>query len=86
MEGDKETISRLSAAAGAAVGPVKEAKRCCLAEGQRQFINLWGEMAQHWGISRTMAQVHALNRIFSHVGGEQPGNLAKMVKAFEQML
>ena len=26
----------------------------------RQFILLWGEMATHWGINRTMAQIHAL--------------------------
>ncbi len=24
------------------------------------FVQLWGEMATHWGINRTMAQVHAL--------------------------
>ncbi|MEM0961366.1 MAG: hypothetical protein AAGK21_02340 [Bacteroidota bacterium] len=31
--------------------------------GQRalgEFILLWGEMASHWGINRTMAQIHAL--------------------------
>ncbi len=26
----------------------------------QQFILLWGEMATHWGINRTMAQLHAL--------------------------
>ncbi len=25
-----------------------------------QFVDLWGQMAQHWGINRTMAKVHAL--------------------------
>ena len=25
-----------------------------------EFILLWGEMASHWGINRTMAQIHAL--------------------------
>ena len=25
-----------------------------------QFVMLWGEMASHWGINRTMAQIHAL--------------------------
>ena len=25
-----------------------------------EFIDLWGQMAQHWGINRTMAKVHAL--------------------------
>lgn len=31
--------------------------------GQRaldEFVLLWGEMASHWGINRTMAQIHAL--------------------------
>ena len=26
----------------------------------RQFVLHWGEMSGHWGISRTMAQIHAL--------------------------
>lgn len=26
----------------------------------QSFILLWGEMATHWGINRTMAQIHAL--------------------------
>jgi DNA-binding transcriptional regulator GbsR (MarR family) len=26
----------------------------------RSFVLLWGEMATHWGINRTMAQIHAL--------------------------
>jgi DNA-binding transcriptional regulator GbsR (MarR family) len=26
----------------------------------RSFVHLWGEMATHWGINRTMAQIHAL--------------------------
>ena len=33
------------------------------ARGQRaldEFVLLWGEMASHWGINRTMAQIHAL--------------------------
>lgn len=25
-----------------------------------RFVMLWGEMATHWGINRTMAQIHAL--------------------------
>ena len=29
-------------------------------EALREFILLWGEMATHWGINRTMAQIHAL--------------------------
>jgi DNA-binding transcriptional regulator GbsR (MarR family) len=27
---------------------------------QAAFIQIWGEMAPHWGISRTMAQIYAL--------------------------
>ena len=27
---------------------------------RRDFIDLWGQMANHWGINRTMAQIHAL--------------------------
>lgn len=29
-------------------------------EALRRFLHLWGEMASHWGINRTMAQIHAL--------------------------
>ena len=29
-------------------------------EALQSFVRLWGEMASHWGINRTMAQVHAL--------------------------
>lgn len=29
-------------------------------EALREFVVLWGEMATHWGINRTMAQIHAL--------------------------
>ena len=31
-----------------------------LAEAKMQFISSWGAFATHWGINRTMAQVHAL--------------------------
>ncbi len=31
-----------------------------LAAARRDFVDLWGQMANHWGISRTMSQVHAL--------------------------
>jgi DNA-binding transcriptional regulator GbsR (MarR family) len=31
-----------------------------LAEAQRRFIGLWGQMGLTWGIRRTMAEVHAL--------------------------
>jgi len=29
-------------------------------EALQRFVVLWGEMATHWGINRTMAQLHAL--------------------------
>lgn len=29
-------------------------------EARQQFISTWGAMGTHWGINRTMAQVHAL--------------------------
>ena len=31
-----------------------------LSRARRRFIDLWGEMASTWGISRTMAQIYAL--------------------------
>lgn len=31
-----------------------------LREAQDRFINVWGEMAGSWGISRTMAEIHAV--------------------------
>jgi len=31
-----------------------------LAEAKAQFISSWGAFATHWGINRTMAQIHAL--------------------------
>jgi DNA-binding transcriptional regulator GbsR (MarR family) len=31
-----------------------------LSQARREFIDLWGQMAEHWGINRTMAQIHAL--------------------------
>lgn len=31
-----------------------------LAAARREFVDLWGQMANHWGINRTMAQIHAL--------------------------
>jgi len=31
-----------------------------LAEAKAQFISSWGAFGSHWGINRTMAQVHAL--------------------------
>ena len=29
-------------------------------EATTQFVEFWAEMASHWGINRTMAQIHAL--------------------------
>lgn len=31
-----------------------------LAEAKKQFISSWGAFGTHWGINRTMAQIHAL--------------------------
>lgn len=31
-----------------------------LNEAKRQFISSWGAFGTHWGINRTMAQIHAL--------------------------
>ena len=31
-----------------------------LIEAKQQFINSWGAFGTHWGINRTMAQIHAL--------------------------
>ena len=31
-----------------------------LTEAKQQFINSWGAFGTHWGINRTMAQIHAL--------------------------
>ncbi len=31
-----------------------------LEEGTQRFVEAWGTFATHWGINRTMAQVHAL--------------------------
>jgi DNA-binding transcriptional regulator GbsR (MarR family) len=31
-----------------------------ISEAKQQFISTWGAMGTHWGINRTMAQVHAL--------------------------
>ncbi|MEN9572044.1 MAG: hypothetical protein RL172_3275, partial [Bacteroidota bacterium] len=31
-----------------------------LSEAKQQFISSWGAFGTHWGINRTMAQIHAL--------------------------
>jgi DNA-binding transcriptional regulator GbsR (MarR family) len=35
-----------------------------LTEARQQFISSWGAFGTHWGINRTMAQIHALLLIF----------------------
>ena len=39
---------------------MSETSATSLATARREFIDLWGQMAEHWGINRTMAQIHAL--------------------------
>ena len=41
-------------------GPTPEAGSDPLREAQDRFVAVWGQMAGAWGISRTMAEVHAL--------------------------
>lgn len=41
-------------------GPSPEAGSDPLREAQDRFVAVWGQMAGAWGISRTMAEVHAL--------------------------
>jgi len=36
-----------------------------LIEARQQFISSWGAFGTHWGINRTMAQIHALLLICS---------------------
>ncbi|MEL6718525.1 MAG: MarR family transcriptional regulator [Bacteroidota bacterium] len=36
-----------------------------LAEGKEQFIQSWGTLGSSWGVTRTMAQIHALLLISS---------------------
>jgi DNA-binding transcriptional regulator GbsR (MarR family) len=31
-----------------------------IVSARREFVDLWGQMANHWGINRTMSQIHAL--------------------------
>ena len=38
----------------------KSANTLSLEEGRLQFIELWGKLGSAWGITRTMAQIHAL--------------------------
>jgi DNA-binding transcriptional regulator GbsR (MarR family) len=46
----------LPAEPGSVPEPLSERHRQAL----QRFVVLWGEMATHWGINRTMAQLHAL--------------------------
>ncbi len=40
------------------IGPVMPSSQ--LKEAQDRFVSVWGQMGSAWGISRTMAEVHAL--------------------------
>ena len=64
MDGQNSTSSSELGGSGSAaetpVGRTADSTQCCLRTAQRQFVSLWGEMAEHWGINRTMSQVHAL--------------------------
>ena len=37
-----------------------------LEEGKQKFIDSWGQLGSNWGISKTMAKVHALLLISKH--------------------
>ena len=37
-----------------------DARLSAMTNARREFVDLWGQMANHWGINRTMAQIHAL--------------------------
>lgn len=39
---------------------VRDASSARLREPQDRFIALWGDMGSHWGIPRSMAEIHAL--------------------------
>lgn len=39
---------------------LQKATDMTLPEAKQQFISNWGAFATHWGINRTMAQIHAL--------------------------
>lgn len=49
----------MSEGSSATPGPVSPTRQL-LAQAQDRFISTWGQMAGAWGISRTMAEVHAL--------------------------
>lgn len=40
--------------------PGSESQPVAIAEAQDSFVSAWGQMGGAWGISRTMAEVHAL--------------------------
>lgn len=42
------------------VGMADSSEQSVLVEAQDRFIAAWGQMASTWGISRTMAEAHAL--------------------------
>lgn len=37
-----------------------EESSSALITSRRQFVDLWGQMAGHWGVNRAMARIHAL--------------------------
>ncbi len=55
MDADPSPQTDTPADAPGADGPSERGRRAV-----DEFVLLWGEMASHWGINRTMAQIHAL--------------------------
>jgi DNA-binding transcriptional regulator GbsR (MarR family) len=39
---------------------ISQKKKMKLTDAKKQFISSWGAFGSHWGINRTMAQIHAL--------------------------
>ena len=36
-------------------------------EAKNKFVQTWGALGSQWGINKTMAQIHALLEVFSHM-------------------
>jgi DNA-binding transcriptional regulator GbsR (MarR family) len=49
-----------SAKATKTVKKSSDALETRLAEVERRFVDLWGDMSSWWGVSRTMAEIHGL--------------------------
>lgn len=49
-----------------------------LADGKNQFIQAWGSLASQWGISKSMAQIHAL--LLSSPGGLSADEIMEKVQ------